>query len=218
MEDICKPDKRSELFDLTKEQIRVDLSKVPVSDKVPQNIREMLEFTDKICLYGYYEYDFYTLSSIYLFLLAETAIKERLLSELPSECTLIKKEKTKKIRKGKSIFQYLRKGWKIEDCREVSSSPESIAIWLKKNRILPERIGDRQISLLVQLRNDAAHLTAKDIYMPTQVIPMIWLITDFINCLFDPQVHDKEPDVLVRTKESYRQISEIAKRAFEERK
>ncbi|MBE0434088.1 hypothetical protein IBX73_11575 [candidate division WOR-3 bacterium] len=91
-----------------------------------------------------------------------------------------------------------------------------MARWLIESKILPERINERRVNNIVDLRNDiAAHLTSKEIYTPGQVVWIFWLIIDFINCLFDPRVHGEEPEVLVRTKESYRQIIEVAEKLFE---
>lgn len=92
----------------------------------------------------------------------------------------------------------------------------SIARWLKENRFLPERITEQQIGNIIDLRNNvSAHLASKEIYTPVQVIEIFWLTIDFINCLFDPRVHDKEPEMLVKTRESYRRIFEVAKEHYE---
>jgi hypothetical protein len=215
MKKLCEPDPRSSLFNITTETLRESLSKVLVSPRVPKKIQEMLEFAKKICLYAYYEYDFYSLCTIYLFLLTETAIKERFLHELPQKCKLIKKGKSESVTKSyNAIYERLQKGWKIDGFREISHSLDSILKWLKEHQILPQRISEYQIDLLRQLRNDAAHLKSKDIYPPAMVIPMIWLLTDFVNCLYDPEVHGKEPNAIKQTREYYKSISEETKKIF----
>jgi hypothetical protein len=81
MKNLCEPDTRSEKFGITLDYLKDRLEEVTISSEVPQRIRTMIDFTKKICLYAYYEYDFYTLSLIYSSLLVETALKERFLQE-----------------------------------------------------------------------------------------------------------------------------------------
>ena len=92
IKELCTPDKRNEFFGITIDVLRTELIKVSISDRVPGKIKAMLDFVKKICLYAYYEYDFYTLTLIYGSLLVETAIKERFLQELPDMCQLKKKK------------------------------------------------------------------------------------------------------------------------------
>lgn len=69
MKELCRSDKRNLAFGISLETLKDILSQVPASEKVPVKIREMLEFAKKICLFGYYDYDFYTLCrSIYYYL------------------------------------------------------------------------------------------------------------------------------------------------------
>jgi hypothetical protein len=134
MNNFCEPDLRNKAMNITIKSLEEGLSKVDISSKVPKKIREMLDFAKKICIYGYYEYEFYTLSTIYLFLLTETAIKERFLEELPEECILTKKTQKKIVKKHYStIYDSLLKHWKIEGFEDVNQSLKSI-----KEKILEE--------------------------------------------------------------------------------
>ncbi len=127
MNDFCEPDIRNKPVNMTIERLEESLNKVDVSSKVPEKIHGMLDFAKKICMYGYYEYEFYTLSSIYLFLLTETAIKERFLEELPEECILTKK-KQKKIEKKhySAIYDILLKHLRNKGFEDISQSLKSI--------------------------------------------------------------------------------------------
>ena len=213
MKDLCKPDPRNSVFNITPETLEESLSKVKISRKVPKKIQEMLEFSKKICLYGYYEYDFYTLSSVYLFLLTETAIKERFLNELPKKCHLRKKNKLKEITKNyRAVYDHLWKGWSIEGYEKVNRSLGSILKWLYDHQVLPKRVSEFETKTLKNLRNESAHLTRKNILTPGMVIPILWKVIDFVNCLFDPKVHNKEPESLRRTREFYTEVFQEAKK------
>jgi len=209
MTELCQPDKRNLDSGVSLENLVKALSQVPISEKVPNKIREMLEFAKKIWLYGYYEYDFYTLCSIYLFLLVETAIKERFLDELPKQCQLVKNGKSEIVNKNyEIIYQRLWQGWTITGFEKVGRSLKSIPNWFKEHQVLPARIGEKEVDLLRKLRNEAAHLTGKDVYTPAMAIQMIFKITDLINCLFDPQFYNKEPAALKNGREYHEKISQ----------
>lgn len=206
MKKLCDPDPRNE--GLTLESLEKALNEVPISAKVPEKIREMLELAKKIYLYGYYAYDFYWLCSINLFLFTETVIKERFLESLPKECTLVKKEQTKiMIKNYVNIYKFLGKGWRIVGYENVNASLKSLLGWLRKEKIIPKRINDNQLQASSKLRNSAAHLEGKWIYNSGMVVPMIWVTIDFVNCLFDNEVHDKEPECIkqyrIESNESY---------------
>jgi len=127
MNDFCEPDIRNKQMNITIKSLEEGLAKVDIGPKVPEKIHEMLDFAKKICMYGYYEYEFYTLSSIYLFLLTETAVKERFLEELPEECMLTKKTQKKIVKKHYStIYDSLLKHLEIKGFEDISQSLKSI--------------------------------------------------------------------------------------------
>ncbi|MFA5031676.1 MAG: hypothetical protein WC614_01525 [bacterium] len=190
---------------LTLEHFEKAINKeVPISNKVPEKICEMLELAKKICFYAYYEYDFYWLCNINLFLFTETAIKERFLDALPRECKLIKKEQSRTMIKDINIYKFLRERWRIVGYEDVDASLKSILKWLKKEKIIPKRIdNDRQLEAISNLRNSAAHLHGKSVYNFAMAIPILWVTIDFVNCLFDTECHDKEPECIKRQREDY---------------
>jgi hypothetical protein len=62
----------------------------------------------------------------------------------------------------------------------------------------------------------SAHLDAYNISLPTMVIPIMWRIFDFVNCLFDISVHEGVPEVIRRQSENYRNISEQFEKVIKE--
>jgi len=214
---LCQPDKRNLEHGIDLNAMKDLLSQVPMSNKVPARTRELFDFARQVCLYGYYEYEFYSLCAAYLFLLTETAIRDRFVNELPDKCHLLRgKESLIVNRNYDIIMQRLWEGWVLVGFEEVGTSLWSILKWLKKNSVLPERIGKKEIELIRQLRSDTIHLRSIDAYAPTLIIPVLWKITDLLNCLYDPSVHDrdKEPKILKQQKESQKQMSQWLERVI----
>lgn len=211
--DLFKPDTRNQPFNMTEEDLLDYVSRIEISKKVPKKICEMLEFTRRMIRFGYYDYDFYTQSAIYLFLVAESAIKERIFDELPDKCPMTKDDKTEIISKDyQVIFQRLREDWQIIGYEKISRSLGSLVRVLKDVQILPKRIGDPEIEILRQLRNSAIDIARTEPYSPAVVIPIYWEIVDFINCLYDKNFHESEPNVLKQLREHYLMLSQAVEK------
>jgi hypothetical protein len=208
MRDLCRPDIRNASFNITEENLIDYVTRIEISKKVPKKVREMLDFTRRMLLYGYYNYDFYTQTAIYLFLMTESAIKERLYDELPEKCPMTKDGKTEMISKDYVIiFQHLREGWQIVGFEKLGHSLESMINALKAEQILPSRIDEPEIDILRQLRNSAIDLARAETYSPAVVIPIFWKIVDLINCLYDKGMHEDEPKALKQLREHYSMLS-----------
>jgi len=189
------------------------VSRIEISKKVPRKINEMLDFTRRMILYGYYNFDFYTQTAIYLFLITESAIKERIYEEFPEKCPMIKDGKTEIVTKNyRVIFQRLREDWQLIGFEKLGHSLDSIVRVLKTEQVLPKRIGDTEIEILRQLRNSAIDLTRTEPYSPAVVIPIYWQIVDFINCLYDKNFHESEPKALKQLREHYRMLSQAVEK------
>jgi hypothetical protein len=211
--DLFKPDPRNQPFNLTEDDLLDYVSRIEISKKVPKKIAEMLDFTRRMILYGYYNYDFFTQAAIHLFLVAESAVKERIYEELPEKCPMTKDDKTEIINKDFNvIFQRLREGWQIVGFEKLSRSLGSIVRVLKDEGVLPKRIGEPEIEIMRQLRNSAVDVTRAEPYSPAVVIPIYWEIVDFINCLYDKNYHESEPKVLKQLREHYLMLSQAVEK------
>lgn len=211
MKDLCTPDKRNINFNITLDSLRSSLSEVVISGKVPERITKMIEVAQKLYLYAFFEYDLYTVSMIYLALLTETAIKERFLIELPANVELIKKGERKIIGcRYSGIYGKLQKGWKIKGFEKINYSLKSIMDWLIQCNVLPDRYKQFEVDSLRNVRNMSAHLESKEIYPPGMAIQFYLRTADFVNCLFDPTVHNNEPTILKETREQYKNVIQQA--------
>jgi hypothetical protein len=216
MKEFGKPDSRNESFGITPDVLDDYLGKVPLSDKIPGKIRAMLDYAKKIYKYSYYEYEFYSLGMIYIFLLSETAAKERFLYELPKEIKLKKKNQTIIVNNNyNTVYKHLSEKWRIVNYEEITFSLKSILNWLKKHGILPNRIDNNKIEKQVELRNLSAHLQSHYINMPTIAIPVFWIIVDFVNCLYDPTVHKEEPLILKQQRNEYQKNTRMFKKIID---
>ena len=75
LKDLVEPDKRSEGW--TPEWVCEQFAEVPISDKVPDNIKEMIDLAQNLAYYGYFKYEFYDLAIFNLCLTLEAALKTK---------------------------------------------------------------------------------------------------------------------------------------------
>jgi hypothetical protein len=209
MKDLCQPHENNALFGVDLQCLQQSITAIPVSPKVPTSITELLDVARKLLLYCYYEWDFYTVSFVYLFLISETAMKTRFVQQLPEPCTIVRKDAHIAVAKNYDIlFSKLHKGWRIEGYERINGSLGSISAWLMTNVPLPERHNEFVVNTIRDLRNYAAHLSMKHLWPPAIVIQQLWKVTDFINCLYDPHCHASEPKILKESRERYRALDD----------
>lgn len=204
MKDLCQPHENNALFGIDLEYLQQSIAAIPVSSKVPQNVTDLLDVAKKLLLYCYYEWDLYTVCFGYLFLVSETAIETRFMQELPETCVLIKKkDRIVMLKSYDALFSKLLEGWRIEGHEKVHGSLGSIINWLSSTACLPERNNAFIMNTLRELRNYAAHLSSKHLWPPAVVVCQLWMVTDFVNCLYDHDCHASEPKILKELREHY---------------
>lgn len=210
VKDLCQVDDRNKAFGISIEQLDKSLDEIQISPLVPESILDMTVLARKICLYSYFEYDLYSIFLIYLFLIVETAAKFRFLQEWPHKCIMTKKKESKVVNKDfQSVFDNLRKGWRIKGNKKVNGSLTSVLKWLNAQGIIPERIRIKDINAIRDLRNKSAHLMRKNIITPAIAMGIFWRLVDFVNCLFDSSMHDNEPVILREMRKQSERIRNI---------
>lgn len=75
IKDLIKPDSRSKGW--TPEWISEQFTRVPISEKVPDNIKELIDLAQNLAYYGYFKYEFYDLVIFNLCLTLEAALKTK---------------------------------------------------------------------------------------------------------------------------------------------
>ena len=73
---LTAPDERNER--ITLELLYNELNKIPLSNRIPEDVANMIELSKKLCLYSYFEYDFYSVSTFFSCLAVEAALKVKL--------------------------------------------------------------------------------------------------------------------------------------------
>lgn len=199
-----KPDTRNLALNISEENLADYVYGVQLSQQVPATITGAINVARKVIQYAFYSYELYTVAAIHLYLIVESAVKDRLFKELPATCIFTRRGKTEMLQKEYAgVFVRLREGWQIVGFEKLGYTLESIIRWFKNQKLLPDRIGDREIELFRQVNMIMVDISRTEALSPGVLIPYYWKVVDFINCLYDLRMHDHEPRMLETLREQY---------------
>ncbi|MBI3584627.1 MAG: hypothetical protein HY096_11875 [Nitrospinae bacterium] len=141
LEEICKPDALNILYKgLSIEDIQASLILAidTLSDDVPKDVRNHLIVSQNLAIYGWFQWNFYTVSLFWSLTSIEMALRYKFLEKYKGDkLFLVKKNETKEVAADFNIFKELRKRWRIQDDRNFDGSFKSLLNWARKNSILP---------------------------------------------------------------------------------
>lgn len=208
-----KPDPRNLALNISEENLIDYVYGVELSRQVPASITQAMNIARQVIQYSYYTYELYTVAAIHLYLIVESAVKDRLFRELPATCMLTRRGKTEMLQKDYAqVFARLRDGWQIVGYEKLGYSLVSIIRWFIDQKLLPGRIGDREIDLFHQINMIVVDVSRREAISPGILIPFYWKVVDFINCLYDLRTHDHEPPMLQTLREQYTMLSRAVKK------
>jgi hypothetical protein len=112
-----------------------------LSNSVPNDDRNHLEISQNLAIYGWFQWNFYTVSLVWSLTSIEMALGHKFLQVTKEPVTLEKKKRQKKEQKEVSVdfrlFEELWKGWRISNLRDFNGSFKSLLLWAKSHSVLP---------------------------------------------------------------------------------
>lgn len=174
--------KKSERFDAlapgrTIEDLQKDLGKAGLLEEVPEEVRHVFEVARKLCIHGYFQYDFFTVAHLMSFLGLECALKHRFMQFYEHRVPLVKGDEHDVLETDRfeRVFQVLGSHkWKLEGYEQFHPSFKGLAGWAGEVDLISKR--SQWLSL--------AHPFGIKIFMPGQAIMILERTADLINELF----------------------------------
>lgn len=109
-----------------------------IGPRVPARIKERLAVAHKIGAYGWFAWEFYTVSMFWSLTTVEMALKTKFVEVTPGPYKLVKK--TKAETKGlafSELQRQLRRGWRIDGLPEFDGSLNALLVWARDAKMLP---------------------------------------------------------------------------------
>ncbi|MCV0367484.1 MAG: hypothetical protein K5798_09530 [Nitrosopumilus sp.] len=194
-EEITKPNPQVKAFGLELESIQKSIADIQLIPKVPDDIRRVFNKVKKLFMYGYFEYEFFTIAEHYAYLALEAAIKTRYMESLknPLVLTVPSKNLTSEMQKRTHYdiveFCISTKGWDAKSVlvngKKFPHNGVGLLDWLEENHLI--RKWEKGIfEAGLYLRNSYSHQERHSITMPNSRI--LHVIADEINYIFHKEI------------------------------
>ena len=169
------------------EGLQKDLVKARLAEGVPEEVRHIFKVARKLCIYGYFQYDFFTVAHLMSFLALECALKHRFMQFYKNRVPLVKGDKREVLETDRfeRVFEALTsRRWKLEGHEDFHPSFKGLAEWAGEVDLISKRSQWLIEEAAVKLRNSLAHPFGIKISMPGQAIMVLERTAELINELF----------------------------------
>ncbi len=180
------------------ERLQELISEIQLMNTVPENVARTFKNAKELFKFGYFRYNFFTISEHYACLALEAAIKHKYSRNLPKHVELHNKTRTRKYTIENPDYEKI-----IEFCRITKTPkklrPQDVYLngekfpysrheligWLLKNKLI-NIYESKLCEFYLQERNRLSHLFFAPIHTPSNNITLID-VANLINTLFDAQ-------------------------------
>lgn len=210
MKVLCKPDIRNLRYtnwSIDGLQASLKQSMDALSNNVPQAVRGHLIVSQNLATYGWFQWEFYTVSLAWSLTSIEMALIPKFLEYYRGQQITLENKRTKETKTiivDSGIFPELRKGWRIQGKPGFNGSFKSFIEWAKNENMFQgtpivlqellimlqenKRCGNIRASspldLIPDLRNQLIHMEQNLIFPPQSAIDGLNQAVQVINRLF----------------------------------
>lgn len=192
IDELIKPDSNREIFNYDIKNLQERISHIQLIPTVPKEIKTVFRRAKELFLFGYFRYDFFTISEHYAFLGLEAAMKTCFVKSLGENVVLTDK-KNKEIHqtmKNRSFYDLENFGRTVKGCSVFTLlvngeafpyTGKKLVGWLEKKHMIKKyEKGNYEAGL--QLRNSFSHLERPSTMWPDS--KMLYVVANQINYMF----------------------------------
>lgn len=193
--EFLKPDSRTDHLSL--EWLQSRMSDIHLIPNVPEAVRLQFQRSKDLFIFGYFRYEFFTISSHYAVLAHETAMKQRYVQSLGEKATIAYNSERHEITQPtyfqiSELIHNLKKSKRIRSActvlvngEEFPSTVNQVIEWLVSKGI-SKKWKARMDDLVRKVRNSLSHPEHVQIFMPNWAEGILRQIAYDINELFAP--------------------------------
>jgi len=176
-------EKTNEILPIQLEDYHRRLSDIALREQVPEDIRSYFETVKNICLYGWFVYSFFTVSTFLSYIAIEMSLRRRFQNDDPDRKWPFKR-----------LLQEARDRCLISERGFLSIQAEReyhAKLAAELGSLFEQSVADYcsvLVDCLPQLRNSFAHPSSNTILTPGDALSSLTVAAEFINQLF----HDPE--------------------------
>ena len=171
------------------EDIQRHIYEVGLASQVPEEVKRILDTAQKLCIYGWFQYIFCTVSYMIALMALESALKHRYIQFYGGKFDLVKPQEDQHWELETENYDFLWKAvvkdrWRLAEIGKFPRSFASLARWAYGKGLLTHDSFMRVTEGAVRLRNSLAHPFHQTVFTPGNAIGGINLTARLINELF----------------------------------
>lgn len=179
---------------ITIEDLQADVASTKLIPPVPENVKRVFERAKELYIFGYFRYDFFTISRHYAYLALESAIKNRYYQSFGRE-VILSNRKGKHVKIGiidhQTVIDFCyrnrKDGWNehmfLADGRKFAFTKKELLDWLVQNKIIT--MWERRVCEHgLRLRDFLSHQTFSPVDVPGWAHRSIEEVAALINKMF----------------------------------
>jgi hypothetical protein len=152
-----------------------------LSPSVPPKIRERITVAQNLAFYGWFCYEFSTISLFWSLSCIEMALWYKFIEMLPGPLEIVHKSQTEKVSIAEAERK-LRQGWRIVGMAKFNFSFRSLLTWALDAKLLPSGV---DVEGILQLRNSMAHPTSFNwVLPPGQALNVYKILLQIVGALW----------------------------------
>jgi len=149
--------------------------------KVPTRIRERIAVAQSLATYGWFCYEFFTVSAFWSLSCLEMALRARFGETHPGPLQLRRKRKTETVPNFR-VDEMLRQHWRIVGLEDFDFSFRSLLKWAEDSSFLPVGVTPQYF---VELRNSMAHPDSFNwVLLPGDALTVFRLLIQIVVALW----------------------------------
>lgn len=171
----------------TIEDYQRHIFEVPLAEEVPEEVKQVLDTAGRLCVYGWFEYIFCTVSYMIALMALECALKHRFILFYGGKFTLVKKGEHRTLET--SDFERLwrviaEEKWQLAEMKKFPPDFPGLAKWARGKGLVSEESFVRIRRGAIQLRNSLAHPSRQTVLTPGNAVGGLNITAQLINEIF----------------------------------
>jgi len=174
----------------TIEDYQRHIFEVPLAEQVPEEVRRVFDTAARLCVYGWFEYIFCTVSYMIALMGLECALKHRFILFYGGKFDLAKKGKhwTLETNDFERLWRAIaEEKWQWAEMRKFRPDFPGLARWARAKGLVSEQSFLRIRHGAIRLRNSLAHPSRKTLLTPGNAVGGLNIAAQLMNEIFSDQ-------------------------------
>lgn len=171
----------------TIEDYQRHIFEVSLAEQVPEEVRRVFDTAARLCVYGWFEYIFCTVSYMIALMTLECALKHRFILFYGGKFDLVRKGErcTLETNDFETLWRAIvEEKWQLLAMKEFRPDFPSLAKWARAKELVSEESFLRIRHSAVQLRNSLAHPFRQTVFTPGNAVGILNTTAQFVNEIF----------------------------------